>query len=498
MDKFFLSVDYGLTNTKAVLFSADGREAASGSAVTPVINEQDRAEIDMKEQWRNTARVIRKVIEESGIDPSDILASGCSGHGGGLYPVDKNLQPVRRAILSMDGRTEKIIAAWKADALTNYEKTCIHMWNGQMVPLMYWLKLNEYHIYTNIYKVLMAKDWITLKLTGNVSTDYTDASIAGVINIENRRYDREIFTPFGIEDAYDKLPGLYKSTDIVGQVTGSAAAETGLCEGTPVTAGIFDCAACALGGGVHDNTRYSITAGTWSINSGVDDRYVPGKDILSWSLFADERSYFAVESSATSAVNLEWSINNLLSGISSGRNFKDAGIYRKIEKIISKFDADEVDIVYLPFIYKSKLARNIDGSFFGIKAFHDKFHLLRAVYEGIVFAHRMHLENLRNASMDKNSAVLSGGVSRSAFWCQMFADILDLEIITTEASEPGALGAAICSAVAAGCFEDFGSAIKAMVREKGRFYPDKARHSVYSEKYRKFLRLINLFDKGWS
>ena len=339
----------------------------------------------------------------------------------------------------------------------------------------------------------MAKDWIKYKLTGGLTSEYTDASNSGLINLNSRSYDRDIFRPFGVAEIYDKLPSIYQSTEIVGTVNRQAALETGLKEGTPVIGGLFDVTACALGGGVYNSDQYSITAGTWNINAGLTEQITPSKDIMEWVLYADATKYMCIDSSATSAVNLEWFLKNILKGFDS--NFDESNIYRRIDAAVGRFSADEVQIIYLPFIYKSKLTKSMEGSFFGIKASHNVFHLLRAVYEGVAFAHLQHLDNLRKGGINRARASLSGGASKSEFWCRLFADVLNIEIVTTKATQVGALGTAITTAVATGVYPNLEQAIKVMVQEDKRFQPG-INNKAYMEKYQEFRRMIAIFDQS--
>lgn len=487
-----LCVDYGLTTTKAVLFNPDGTEIGSSSAQTDIRNIGDFTEIEMETQWKITALAIRDCLQKTGVNPRSITGVGCSGHGAGLYLLDKAGLPVRNAVSSMDGRTVEILRDWKAQGLSSYDKTYQHMWNGQPVPLLFWLKKNEPNNYKNIYRICMAKDWIKFKLTGELTTDYTDASCAGLLNLEEKSYDPELFGPYEISEVFEKLPEIRKSTDFAGEITKTAAEETGLMAGTPVIGGLLDVVACALGSGVYDELKYSITAGTWNINSAVGNRLLVSEDIMMWSLYADTEKYICIDSSATSAVNLEWFIKNIILGFNG--YVADGQIYQRIEAGIRDFAPDEVDLIYLPFLYKSKLTRELDGGFVGIKAAHNIYHLLRAIYEGVVFAHLRHLENLRRGGIVKGKAALSGGAVNSECWCQLFADILGLEMITTKASEVGALGTALAVSVATGEYRSFEEAVKGMVFEDKHYYPGRGSVS-YRKKYEKFTEIIDRLDR---
>ncbi|HEX3045982.1 MAG TPA: FGGY-family carbohydrate kinase [Bacillota bacterium] len=487
-----MSIDNGLTTTKAVIFSLDGHEIATSVVDTVIENKGDWAEIDMELQWTNTVSAIQEVLAKSAINPAEIIGIGNSGHGAGVYLLDRYGNPVRKAISSMDGRAADINENWRQNGITNYALTYQNMWLGQPVPLLYWLKQNEPSNYQKVHTILMAKDWIRYRLTGELNLEYTDASNSGLVNLTAKALDPEIFRPYGISEIYDKLPPLRKSMTVAGNISKKAAQETGLKERTPVIGGLFDVVACALGSGIYDNQKYSITAGTWNINSGVEEKIFPSQDIMEWVMYADNERYMCIDSSATSAVNLEWFIKNIILSLSPESVHPD-NIYQLINEKIARFTPEEVQIIYLPFIYKSKLTHKTEGGFFGMKASHNVYHLLRAVYEGVAFAHLKHLDNLRKGGIVKQIGSLSGGASKSPFWSQLFADILNIEIVTTKASQVGALGIAIASTVATGVYPSIEDAVRVMVGELKRYHPGQDTGS-YREKYQRFNRIIDLYD----
>lgn len=506
MGKYLLSVDNGLTTTKSVIFTLDGREIASSLVNTVVESKGENAEIDMELQWKNTAGVIKESIYKAGINPGDIVGIGNSGHGAGLYCLDSSNRPVRKAISSMDARSNAILDEWRKQGKSPYGRLYQNFWSGQAVPVLNWLKRYETDSYKKIEKVLMVKDWIIFKLTGEIGIEYTDASNSGLINPISKDIDANMLNMFGVGEIYEKIPRLRKTTDITGYVTKEAAYETGLKEGTPVMGGVYDCIACSLGSGVFDSENYSLIAGTWNVNSGIEDKLIIERDFIqrkAWfsdrsetikcSLFADINKFFYVESSATSAVNLEWFIDNIIRAFC---NISSKDIYGIIEEKIEKIEPQESNVIYMPFLYKSHLSEKLDACFWGIKPEYDIFHMLRGIFEGVAFAHRKHIENLKHGGIIRNRAVLSGGASNNRLWCQMFADVLDMEVITTQTSQVGALGTAVCTSVAMGQYRDLREAIGIMIKEKDRYYPDAKRNEAYTRKYKEFNYIIDRFDKA--
>ena len=492
-NKYVLCIDNGLSVGKAALIDLTGKILDVGSFKTEVINDGGYSEVDMNLLAKKTLAAIKEVIQKTNVNPADIMSVGNSGHGGGLYLLDKSGRPVRNAISSMDSRAAGLIDKWDKEGVDGYSKTYAHMWNGQAIPLLYWLKENELENYNKINKILFCKDWIKYKLTGKYSTDYTDASNSGLINLNSKNYDSDIYKLYGMEDIHDKLPELSKSEEIIGNITKEVAAETGLIEGTPVISGFIDVVACILGSGLYDESAFSLISGTWSINSAISRDISKSPDIMYSILFADAEKFLVMDSSPTSAVNLEWFLSEVLEKMDC-INLNRKQIYKKIDEEILNIKLDQSNVFYFPFIYRSKLSKKMEGTFYGFNASHNIYHLIYSIYEGVVFSHHMHINNLKKGGLERNNAVLSGGAANSSLWCQMFSDILNMEVLTTETNEVGVLGLAICQAIGLNIFKNLKDAINKMVRIKSVYKPYFNKNIIYMERYAEFKRIKQLLD----
>jgi L-xylulokinase len=460
---YLLGLDIGQTKIKAAAFSPEGKECAAVSADSSCIQNGDFSEKNMGELWTVVSGLFKKVTD--GIDPREIKAVGASGHGNGMYPLDKEGRPFIDAVLSTDLRAGSIVEEWNRDgkAAAAFRYTAQHIWAGQPLPVLEWFKRNKPAVYQNIGLVLFCKDFINYMLCGNCTTDYSDVSTAGVFDNVSGHYEDKLFDIFGLENCF---PPVIKSTSIAGRIKEKAAGETGLLEGTIVAGGSFDAAASALGGGAWED--YSVTAGTWSINAAYTDQCITNGDILQCILSGDGERWFAVEASPTSAVNLEWFVNSV----------KPLS-YKQCDEIAAAYRHEDVEGIYLPYINPMPRYPHIKGGFFG--SFKDDNEKLRALYEGIAFGHRFHLENLKKAGINRNKARLSGGLSASSVWCQILADVLELPVETGEIKNEGCFGAALCAGVAASVYPSLKKAVEA-VRVGAVYRP----RSSYERKYRFF------------
>ena len=261
------------------------------------------------------------------------------------------------------------------------------------------------------------------------------------------------------------------------------AAETGILAGTPVIAGMFDVIACAVGSGALTEDAYSLIAGTWNINSAFSSRLLVPPPTTKASLGPDAGRYAYVESSATSAGNLAWlvaGIEELCPGIDR------EALYERINKGVSKTPIGAEGLTYLPFIHRSHIAPETDGAFVGMRASHGIFHLMRAVYEGVAFAHRAHLEILALAGLDRNRVLISGGAAASGAWCRIFAAALGRRVETSDASQAGARGIAAAAAVATGRYASLEEAGASMARVKEAYEASAAEVAASNEAYARF------------
>lgn len=490
---YLLGLDAGNTVIKAVLFDQHGQQIAShaldGSSSTP---QPGHVERDLSELWNNAQQAIRCCIKKAAIDPSQIAAIGCSGHGNGLYLLDKADAPLV-GIQSLDTRAASLANDLGTKHGAELHQLCLQKpWASQTPVLLAWIKDNRPDLYQQAGTLLLCKDFITFKLTGARVSDISDMSGCGLTRMPDCTYDTELLALYGLADAEVLLPKLLYPSDLAGKVTKEAAQTTGLIEGTPVIAGYFDVIASALGSGTVHSGEASIIAGTWSINQVFSEKPVIDPAIFMVSGFADDR-FVNIESSATSAANLEWYVREF---VERGNHHDDPFGYcnKKIAEIVPADD----DPFFHPFLYGSGQGADFRAGFYGVAGWHGEGHMLRALFEGVLFEHRRHIDVLAASGVTFDRAILSGGGSRSPVWPQMFADCLGVPITVAKAEETGALGAAIGGSVAVGLYEDYEQAVAAMTHTKYQFTPDLSRKSFYDRRYQIYLRLTETMKAFWS
>ena len=500
--KYFLGLDNGGTTTKAALYDAKGSEIGVASRDTRMLTPKPGfIERDMEEMWEANCGVIRDVLEKTGIALADVAGVAVCGHGKGLYLWGKDGKPARNGIISTDNRAYAYPLKWREDGTEAraFELSCQHVMACQPVALLAWLRDNEPGVLDNIQWIFECKDYVRFRLTGEARAEITDYSGAHLINLHTRQYDDALLDCFGLKQIRGALPPLCEALDIAGYVTEAAAAKCGLVPGTPVAGGMFDIDACAIAVNVVDTRNICMIAGTWSINEYLRREPVTDGRVQMNSLFALPEYYLIEESSPTSAGNNEWFVRNLLPEARAEAKQHGRSVYDEMNAWVAGLPADAFVPLFHPFLMGSNVHPNAMGSFIGLNVGHTRAHLVKSVYEGIVFCHKEHLDKLLATRQTPPDCIrLAGGAARSKVWTQMFADILGLPVETAPVNETGALGCAIAAAAATGVYPSLSEACAAMCPAGERVLPDPRAHEAYQKRYALYRRINECLDGLWN
>lgn len=492
-----VGIDSGLTVTKAVVFDADGTVLSVARRRVPQLIPQPRhVERDMAGLWAATADAIKDAVGKSGRPASDIVGIAATAHGDGIYLVDKDFEPLGPAVTSLDTRATAVADAWNAGDVGDLSLELTGQKPHASAPsaVLRWIRDHQPERYARIGHMLAAKDWLRLCLCGTVGTDRTEASTS-FTNVRTQNYDTEALGLFGLEALSTCLPPMAASTEIVGTVTRRAAMQTGLAEGTPVMAGLHDVTASALGMGGYREGVVAVIAGTYSINETVscspriDARWFCRNGILpgEWN---------SMSISPASTANYDWFLETFLAV--EVREAEQAG--KSIHDLVAQeFDTACVrpsSALFHPYLFGSPFGGASSAGFFGLNAWHDRGDIIRAVFEGIAFNHRIHVDALRDGFAPA-TARLTGGISRNPVMAALFADILGLPVTATATEEAAAWGAALCAGAGAGLFASPTDDPRDLESIETTYQPDPGRRAVLDRKYQVFLDLTEAMKPIW-
>jgi L-xylulokinase len=373
------------------------------------------------------------------------------------------------------------------------------IWPGQPNTLLAWLKNHKPEIFNKIRWVFMCKDYVRFCLTGEPYAEITDMSGTSLMNVRDVKYDRELLQEFGIGDCEAMLPPLKYSAEICGYVTKDAAEKTGLKPGTPVAGGLFDIDACAIATGIVSEDQLCIVAGSWCNNQYISKTPVVSKSLFMTSLYCIPGHWLMLEGSATSASNLEWFVTEFFAEEQKHAITQGKSVYDLCNRLVASTSPEDAQIVFTPFLYGTNAGADVKAkaSFVGVTGWHTRAHVVRAVYEGIVFSHKSHIEKLLPFRAMPKAARIAGGTARSPIWLQIFADVLQISIEVTAGTELGTLGAAICAGVATQQFESFEHAVEKMVKISQTYIPDLEKKALYEKKYTTYRKIIEELNPVW-
>ena len=500
MKQRLIGIDAGGTMTKVVLFDLQGNElACERQSNDVVLKHPGWVERDGEAMWHAVCTNLKALLEKTGTSPSDILAITPSGYGGGVYLVDGDGVNVRNGVISADTRTIPLLEHWRA---TGQAKQLIpeiesNLWPGQTLSLLAWVKENEPETMARTAHVLPTKDFLRMRLCGDISTDFSDGGCAGMMNVARNEISKTAFDILGMKEWLPKLPHPAIATEIVGGVSARAARETGLLEGTPVCRGVYDVVGCGLATGFESANQLAVVAGTFAIHSTLHKKPTLNPLPTIQNRYPVDDLVIATMATPTSASNLEWFVKTFMAAERQAASARGMSVYDLCNELVEGTMAKANDILFFPFLLDGP--RGAPAGFSGMTVATGMADMLRAIYEGVACIHRYDMTTLLTGpdAAKPNVMRFAGGPSRSSVWAQIFADCMGLPLEITNGGELGAKGAAMCGAVAAGAYSSMSDAMKGMVKLERRFTPDASRAKVLLAKYDRFLAAIHANVAEW-
>lgn len=492
-----LGIDISTTGAKAILVSTSGEVLGTATNAYPLHTPRPLWSEQKPEDWWQAAQAsIRQVIKKTNIKPASIHGIGLTGQMHGLVLLDAQDQVLRPAILWNDQRTaaaceqmtqkiglSKLIHITGNPALT-----------GFTAPKLLWLREHEPEVYRRIAHILLPKDYIRFKLSGDRATDCADASGTSLFNISERNWSDVITDQLEIDPTW--LPSVYEGTQITGQVSKEAAQATGLTAGIPIVGGGGDQAAQAVGVGAVKPGILAVTLGT----SGVV--FAPTGEP-----FIDPQArVHAMCHSLPPGEGQGWHLMGvMLSAGGSLRwlrdNFSPGEDYAKLTESADIIPPGSEGLLFLPYLtgertpHPDPLAR---GAFVGLNLRHNLAHLTRAVLEGVAFGLRENLDLLKDVGVETIQQVrLSGGGARSPIWRQILADVLGLELATVEITEGAGYGAALLAGVGVGVWSTAQEACDLAINFNAHIAPIPENMEKYFPYYQEYRSLYPSLKKSF-
>jgi xylulokinase len=481
----FLGIDVGTGGSRAVCIDENGKVIASATAEHPPFASPEIgwAEQNPDDWWRAVRAAVREVLQTVGAD--EIGALSFSGQMHGSVLLGENDQPLRPALLWCDQRTEKQCAeiTEKIGAQKLIELVSNPAITGFTLPKLLWVRKHEPQIWTQVKTVLLPKDYIRLKLSGDEASDVADSSGTLLFDVRNRRWSDEMLAAFEIDKSL--MPRVYESIEVTGKVSAEGASETGLREGTLIVAGAGDNAAGAIGMGITHAGTVSATIGTSGVVFAVTDQpKIDLKGRIHTLCHAIPARWHNTGVTQGAGLSLKW----------FRENFGEAKSYDELVDDAAQISAGADGAIWLPYLMGERtphLDAAARAAFVGLTASHTKAHLTRAVLEGVAFSLRDSFEIFKELGAEISSIRLGGGGAKSALWRQIQADVYAQTVETIEADEGAAFGAAILAGVGAGAWKTVDEACEKTIRVADKLAPNSESAEKLNRNYEAYKLLYN-------
>lgn len=485
----YLGIDVGTSGTKTLAIREDGTILASATVEYPLSTPKPGwAEQEPEHWWQACIQSVQQVREKGGFAAQEVAGIGLSGQMHGSVFLNAHHQVIRPAILWNDQRTtaecreiESVVGGRSAliDLVANPAL------EGFTAPKILWLRNHEPEHFEKTVQVLLPKDYVRFRLTGEFATEVSDASGTLLLDVKNRAWSETLLDKLQLEKSL--LPKVYESEEVSGKLTDKAADLLGLKPGVPVVGGGGDQAAGAVGNGIVEPGAISATMGT----SGVvfahsEEVQIDPNGSVHTFCHAVRGKWHVMGVVLSAGGSLQWYRNQLAAAEVAVAKALGVDPYQIICEEAAKAPVGSEGLVFLPYLTGERTPHcdaNARGSWVGLSLRHGREHMARSVMEGATYALRDCLRIIKEMQIPVSEIRLSGGGARSPFWRQLQADIYGQEVVTINAEEGPAFGVALLAAVGTGAYSNIQEACRSTIQVVQRVPQDDRAKQYYDEAY---------------
>ncbi len=473
----YIGIDLGTSSVKAILVNESGEVIKSSTKTYPLLNPKPLWFEQNPNDWFNkTKEAIQEIVVGY---KKNVKSISFSGQMHGLVLLDEDDNVIRPAILWNDQRPLN-----EVDYLNNeigkeklLEETGNIALTGFTLPKILWVKNNEKQNFNKISKVMLPKDYLVYKLTNHFVSDVSDLSGTMLLNVKNRNYSSFMVNLSGLK--LEQLPKILESSNVVSVLNEKIANDLGINKNTKIIVGGGDQAVGAIGTGIIKDGYINISLGTSGVVFVATDEYrVDNKSYLH-SFAHSNGKYHLMGVTLSAAGSFEWYKKNLFN-------------YLSFDQLIDDLKESSINdtLYFLPYLSGERSPINnphAKGVFLGFTISHKREHFTRALIEGITYSLKHNYDTILNLGVIPKKVRLTGGGAKNELWCQLVADVFNLEVETIKAKEGPAYGAAILAMVGVGKYKDLEEATKKLSKTNKTFKPNLNNHYIYSKKFKDYL-----------
>jgi xylulokinase len=497
MGAALLGIDFGTGGAKVAIVDLEGEVRGYAFEEYPIITEHPGwSEHDPQRYWDATCRMIRRVLETSGVTPGDIKGIAVSSALPSMVMVDREHNPVNNAYNLMDRRATKEVQ-WLKDTIGEdriFEISKNRLDDHPAIVNLLWEKNNRPDSFAKIHKALSIDGFITLKLTGKFTAHYSGAAFYGVAyNLLERSFDTQLLDAIGISP--ELFPELYRCTDMVGEVTPQAAERTGLAAGIPVAAGQVDCNAGWMGAGAIDEGDIQMNLGTCGNFGIIHNRPEFFQSMIGFAYTTDSlNTYITVPTTTTGGQLIRFARDTIFKADYDREKETGIDTYDLINDEARPIPPGSEGLIVLPYLMGERtpiwdvFAR---GSIFGLSLRHTRGHIARAMMESVAFALYDSFRIIKESGWKINfPIVLNEGGAKSVLWRRIITDVFNIPTVLVKRREGAPYGDALLAGVATGLLKDF-SIAKQRAEYVDRIEPDANTHAIYMEYFDLYKKLYS-------
>ena len=481
----WLGIDIGTGGSRALLVDERGVVRAGFTAPHEEMHMQRPlwAEQRPENWWDAASTAIRGVLARGGVAGSQVRGIGLSGQMHGLVILDDGGAVIRPSLIWCDQRSQAQVDFVNAkvgrENVLRY--TANPVLTGFTLPKLLWVRDNEPRNFERVRKMLLPKDYVRFRLTGEFASEVSDASGTAVFDVVNRRWSFEMMDALSLDRSI--LPSCHESSEITGRISRQVAALTGLAAGAPVVGGGGDQAASAVGNGIVEAGIVSCTLGTSGVVFAHMEKvaYDPAGRVHTFCHAVRDR-WHVMGVTQGAGLSLQWFRNQLAPSVE----------YDALTAEAAQSPTGAQGLFWLPYLMGERtphLDATARGGWIGLTNSHKRADLIRAIIEGVSYSQRDCLDIIESLGVAVNSVRASGGGSQSPFWRQLLADIFAKRVVTLETQEGSAYGAALLALAGTGEYASVPEVCRAAVRETESVAPRAADSAFYQKAHRVYQAL---------
>lgn len=494
MANYLMGIDVGTSGTKTVIFDEAGKVAGSAGQEYPLLSPRPGwTEQNPSDWWNATLATIKQAIQKAKVKPADIKGIGLSGQMHGSVFLDAQGEVVRPCLLWNDSRTAA--ECGEITAKVGFKNLIKWVGNpalaGFTLPKVVWLQKHEPKNWKKVAMILLPKDYVRYKLTGELCAEPSDAAGTIMYDVVKRQWSKPLLEKLGIPLTI--LPPVREAYEVCGTITPSVAKATGLVVGTPVVGGGADNACASVGAGIVVEGRVLCSIGTsGTMVAPSNSPKVDPQGRLHAFCHASENQWYLMGVVLSAGGCLQWYRNQFCAEEIRQAKRRKCDPYELLMEQAAAAPLGSEGLTFLPYLTGERLPHmdpHARGAWVGLSVRHGKNHLVRSIVEGVTFALRNQLEVIRTQGIKIKQIRLVGGGAASPFWRQLCANVFGAEIAILANNQGGAHGAAILAGVGAGVYKSTVEASDKLLKVAATVKPDAKAAKAYDKHYAQYISL---------